>query len=114
MQIKIPTKKEIQELFSKHWLAMVFSVFVLGVSGYYYLIDYLPVHKLEVEKNSELSSVLAAAPQVFQVDERTKESDCQIQGSLPDHECSPGAIFENATKSIVCVLGYTKTVRSVS
>ncbi len=39
---------------------------------------------------------------------------CQVRGDLPDASCTPGAVFANATKAIVCVSGYTKTVRNVS
>ncbi len=48
------------------------------------------------------------------IKEPTKTSGCKINGALPDRECTPGDIFPNATREIVCVPGYTKTVRSVS
>lgn len=47
-------------------------------------------------------------------DERVKDADCHINGPLPDHACSPGAIFPEATVEKICVSGYTKTVRNVS
>ncbi|OGN27492.1 MAG: hypothetical protein A3A33_04685 [Candidatus Yanofskybacteria bacterium RIFCSPLOWO2_01_FULL_49_25] len=50
----------------------------------------------------------------FHLDDRTKEADCRINGPLPDHECTPGAIFPEATLEKICVKGYTKTVRNVS
>lgn len=50
----------------------------------------------------------------FHLDERTKETDCQLRGNLPDHACTPGAVFLEATVKEICVKGYTKTVRSVS
>src|SRR6185369_8516238 len=50
----------------------------------------------------------------LQLDPMTKSSDCHVDGSLPDHACSPGAVFDTATREIICVAGYTKTVRSVS
>ncbi len=50
----------------------------------------------------------------FELGERTKTSDCQINGPLPDSECTPGSVFPEATREIICVKGYTKTVRSVS
>lgn len=79
-----------------------------------YATEYQPTRQAEVQKTAQLAAVLETAPQVFKVDERVKEAGCQIQGSLPDHQCSPGAIFAEATKEIICVSGYTKTVRSVS
>lgn len=91
-----------------------FLTFITLAGGYLYVINDLPVHQQEAKKNSQLASVLEVAPEVFHLDSRVKSADCQIQGSLPDHECSPGAIFEEVTKEIICVSGYTKTVRSVS
>jgi hypothetical protein len=44
----------------------------------------------------------------------TKTSDCHVNGALPDSACSPGAIFPDATKEIICVSGYTKKVRNVT
>ena len=39
---------------------------------------------------------------------------CQVRGALPDPECTPGAVFPDATKEIICQSGYTKKVRKVS
>ena len=44
---------------------------------------------------------------------RTKVQTCAVQDALPDPDCTPGAIFPEATKDQVCVSGYTKTVRNV-
>lgn len=33
---------------------------------------------------------------------------------LPDHACSPGAVFASVTTQIICVPGYSKSVRNVS
>ncbi len=111
MALKIPNGKA---FFLQYWPSMVFAGFVLAIAGYSYVVDYLPAQRAQVQKKEQLAAVLAAAPQTFQVDRRVKEADCQLQGALPDHACSPGAIFEDATKEIICVPGYTKTVRSVS
>ncbi len=58
--------------------------------------------------------LVASSSKNYQIDERTQTSNCTINGSLPDHSCSPGAIFETASTSNICVKGYTKTVRNVS
>lgn len=50
----------------------------------------------------------------FETDERIKSGECILRGSLPDHECTPGAIFPDASVERICVRGYTQTVRSVS
>lgn len=62
----------------------------------------------------KLKSLLATATQSFGFDERLKQDHCLIQGPLPDHNCTPGAVFTDATPEVICVSGYTKTVRNVS
>ena len=47
------------------------------------------------------------------IGQRTKEFNCVAQGPLPDKECTPGAIFPEATVQEICVPGYTKSVRNV-
>jgi hypothetical protein len=49
----------------------------------------------------------------FHLDTAIKNSACQVQGSLPDHDCTPGAIFNNTATSTICTSGYTQTVRNV-
>lgn len=45
---------------------------------------------------------------------RIKTTNCHVIGPYPDRDCSPGAIFPNATLEQICVSGYTKKVRNVS
>jgi hypothetical protein len=49
----------------------------------------------------------------YQFGEQTKTSGCVASGGLPDHACTPGDIFTNATKDQICVSGYSSTVRDV-
>ncbi len=44
----------------------------------------------------------------------TKHSHCHVHASLPDHACTPGAIFTRATTNMVCTRGYSKHVRHVT
>jgi len=45
---------------------------------------------------------------------RTQTSGCTLNNwPYPDYNCTPGAIIPTATKEVVCVSGYTKTVRNV-
>lgn len=44
---------------------------------------------------------------------RTQIVGCVAQNSLPDPECTPGAIFATTPVEKICVSGYTKTVRDV-
>ncbi len=45
---------------------------------------------------------------------RTQTEGCVAQNSLPDPDCTPGAIFPDITLEKICTSGYTKTVRDVS
>lgn len=45
---------------------------------------------------------------------RTKSSDCISQNALPDKDCTPGAVINEATKEQICVSGYSQSVRNVS
>ncbi|MDP2630508.1 MAG: HNH endonuclease [Candidatus Uhrbacteria bacterium] len=45
---------------------------------------------------------------------RSKLVGCTIRGAYPDPECTPGSIFEQATKEEICVSGYSRSVRDVS
>jgi hypothetical protein len=48
-----------------------------------------------------------------QFGKQTKTSGCMAHGGLPDSACTPGAIFPHATPQVICVSGYTRTVRNV-
>ncbi len=48
-----------------------------------------------------------------QLGKQTKTSGCVAHGGLPDSTCTPGVIFPNATPQVICVSGYTRTVRNV-
>lgn len=43
----------------------------------------------------------------------TKSSGCQAANALQDAACTPGDILPDATKEMICVPGYSKTVRNV-
>ncbi len=45
---------------------------------------------------------------------RTRTRDCFAHLTFPDKLCTPGDIFPNVAAAIVCVPGYTKTVRAVT
>ncbi len=46
--------------------------------------------------------------------ERIKADGCQVENSLPDNQCTPGAVFPDATAAQICTPGYSKSVRNVS
>lgn len=48
------------------------------------------------------------------LDVRLKTAGCVALGGLPDHACTPGAIFASTTVETICEPGYTKGVRNVS
>ncbi|QEC48488.1 hypothetical protein FSW04_13540 [Baekduia soli] len=45
---------------------------------------------------------------------RTRTHDCAVRGPLPDPRCTPGAVYEHATRPRVCDPGYSAMVRDVS
>ncbi len=45
--------------------------------------------------------------------QRTKTSGCISQNVLADPDCTPGAIFPDATAAQICVPGYSSKVRNV-
>jgi hypothetical protein len=49
----------------------------------------------------------------YQFGARMKTSGCVASGGLPDHACTPGDIFTDATKEEICVPGYASSVRDV-
>ncbi len=53
-------------------------------------------------------------PDSFAPDERVKTTGCTVRGPLPDHDCTPGAIFSDATVERICIKGYTDEVRNVT
>ncbi len=78
--------------------------FVAGMTAYY----------AGQDSGTPAKSQQAVIEEPFQPAVQTKTVNCIINGSLPDPQCTPGAIFPNVTKEQTCVQGYTKTVRSVS
>ncbi len=95
---------------SKQLSAIAFFVLLtLSIFGKIYTYE-----NISLSEDKTLATVFEAGSSTPEIGERNKFSDCKINGSLPDNSCTPGAIFENATPDIICVSGYTKTVRSVS
>jgi hypothetical protein len=43
-----------------------------------------------------------------------KKTGCHVRGGLPDPDCTPGAFYPKATRSVVCQPGYSALVRNVS
>ena len=91
-------------------VALLFLILLLGVSSYVYV----PRSAGDVSRATELAAVLAAPAAPLSLDAPTKTKDCAVNGALPDHACTPGAIFPDATLDAICTPGYTKKVRNVS
>lgn len=49
----------------------------------------------------------------FRLDPQTKMANCKVANAMPDHACTPSAIFSTVTKTQVCTSGYSSTVRNV-
>ncbi len=65
----------------------------------------------KVMSSSSSSSVSSVKPVTVTPKNNTK---CHVNGALPDTSCTPGAVFQDATKDKICISGYTKKVRNVS
>ncbi len=56
----------------------------------------------------------AADPAPQPVGQRTKTTGCTSANALPDPQCTPGAIFPDATVAQICTAGYSSKVRNVT
>lgn len=65
-------------------------------------------------EQKKMLALLSAYAQDPALDAPGKTAPCSVNGALPDHACTPGAVFAEATPDVICVVGYTKTVRNVS
>lgn len=63
-------------------------------------------------KQPPIAPAVSTASVTHSYGTRTKTSGCVANQALPDPDCSPGAILTTDT-SVICVSGYTKTVRNV-
>ncbi len=99
----------------RFFVLMAPLLLTLGASGFLYYHHYKS-GQIAKEQLKELFGAAATAEPagVFVADERTMSSGCKANGPYPDHACSPGAVFEDATVDQICVKGYTQTVRNVS
>lgn len=91
---------------------LVLVMLMAGFAALY--VAYIDTHKVAAERSQKLESLLRSAEKSLQLDIRVKSSHCQANGPLPDHECTPGAVFPAVTKEKICVTGYSKSVRNVS
>ncbi len=96
--------------FKHKFIAVGLMLGVVGFGSLYYF-----HYKSNLSAVNKLQALLIDIPvKPLALDPRTKLDGCIINGPLPDHECSPGAVFPDATPEQICVSGYTKTVRNVS
>src|SRR5215831_20666933 len=64
--------------------------------------------------SSQITNLHQLVSSSFHIDPQTKTSSCKAANGMPDHPCTPGAVFPTATKDQVCASGYSSTVRNVS
>lgn len=50
----------------------------------------------------------------FHLDFPSRSADCRVHGPLPDHACTPGAVFSDVARERICTPGYAKSMRHVS
>jgi len=97
-------------------------VFVLILLAATFVSRYFVAHPLVASDNaaataddrSKLAALIGALESSpIHLDVPTRNSECVLRGPLPDHGCTPGAIFQDTATSTICTSGYTKTVRNV-
>ncbi len=89
-------------------------IFLVCMFVYGFYVQYQPRASSLSTVSDAVQHILAHADSSLVVASPIPKQHCSLQGVLPDHECTPGAVFSEATKEIICVPGYTKKVRSVS
>lgn len=102
-----------KELLRKIFLKASLAFLIVGAWLFLYA-AYLLVNQGDIERSSRLASLLSGGEKVLELDKPTKVEGCIVQGSLPDRNCTPGAVFPEATKEQVCVPGYSQKARNVS
>lgn len=103
-------------LFKKTELSLIMALFLTLLTAGLLAWGHYESNQIAKQNMQTLLTKVPAAQsfRLFEADARIKSKDCKAKNNLPDHECTPGAIFENATVDQICVPGYTKTVRNVS
>lgn len=100
---------------SRFFVLILPLILTLAASGFLYYNHYESGQNAQVRLQELLGATATSeTADGFLPDERIMSSGCEARGPLPDHACTPGAIFETATVEQICVAGYTKTVRNVS
>jgi hypothetical protein len=74
--------------------------------------QYAMTHTAQVEQ-SQVAAVVAGYATTT-LDQQAATAGCSVRGPYPDHACTPGAVFAEATPGIICVSGYSRSVRNVS
>ena len=93
------------------------AIVILVIASMYIMLKQPNQPQSQVNKNysTPTPAVLGSAIDTSKaLKPRIKTSGCKALNSLPDSDCTPGAIFSNATKDQICTPGYSKTVRNVS
>ena len=88
------------------WILVTFVI--IAMTGYFW------GRGLDVPLGSRRAMISAEDQKPIVLPARIKTTDCSVSNSLPDHGCTPGAVFPDVTVEKICTLGHTKTVRNVS
>ncbi|MBU6142256.1 HNH endonuclease [Patescibacteria group bacterium] len=89
-------------------ITLLFAILLLGVS----LFIYGRQQWGDLDRADRLALLLSVTDP-RPLDARTKAAPCVMNGSLPDHACTPGAVFVHATVDAICAPGYSRSVRNV-
>lgn len=98
-------------------LIITFLLISVLVISYLVYLNYGQQTKTANTLQSTSISTPSPTPELTPVNQvlgvRTKDTNCVVINSLPDKNCTPGAIIAGVTKEQVCTPGYSKAVRNV-
>lgn len=100
----------------KHAAAYIFGIVAVLLGAYTFFFSNAPTSPsspLANQNPSPSSEQNTITGTTWNPGSQIKTSDCQINNSLPDSGCTPGAIFSNVTLAQICTPGYSTSVRNV-
>ena len=94
---------------------VIWTALGLVVSVSFFHGDQAPAEKPLATLNNKVKNLAAeVALGTMKLDTPKKMTACHTEGPLPDHDCTPGAVFASATLTDICAIGYSQSVRSVT
>lgn len=92
---------------------LLIGILIILLAGLMWYFSTTLEPKSSAARNAFFAAAAGAWNKSFDAQTQTKAAGCQVSGSLPDPQCTPGAIFPEAGVTTICISGYTKEVRNV-